>query len=882
MHNWVLVEAVAHWRAAAGLGGVYRRGRSVAWAAVLSMLVAVLVILEHGTSLAALVAEVRLEAGAQPMVEAGGLVKYWIRAANWGFAQAPGLAVTHSLPEGFTYESGSTQVWLDGAVLSLEDPGVQGTSLTWGPWLLPAASGVFDNHYGIHTFVQDLCLESYVDFQLDKALDLVGVGGHVTQLLYPVTVSTSGPNPCWAYFVEAAYDRALVPIVRVQGEWGGDFWIKPEADGPGDYTSIAEAYKRVVAGLPRRDGHTLYVQVWNEPDVPLEWSGESSASEYGHFLVDVARAIHSIGDPRIKVLNGGLTPGDVWFIRQLTGVPDFVQSFDFWASHCYPFNHPPDYNIHDGTARFPQYAIDCYLLELSALSTYGGRSGVKVILTETGYQLYDRTFYFEGYPAITEDNRAYYLERAFRDFWSRWPEVVGVTPFELVDPYGSWSGWDWLYPGSDLPHKQYTVVKALTKPSPVRVYPMEMVITFAAWATDVPGTYFSDVTATVDSGAVAPLESTAPVMVVDELYKRYFPLAGSETHRPQAGLEAGLEMEPAPAMDSLLDGIESWAFQPKPAEPASVHYLHSAQSSVGGLTVLSRIEVGDGPQAIVLDPSRDRAYVTLEEGVLVTLDTANGRVLCRACVGRDPQGVAVDPSSGEVYVANRGDGTLSVVQDAGCGEVNMVAGLMQPSAIVVDNPAKRIYVSDSAAGQLVILDIETLQATARISVGSFPDALAVDPTSGLVYVANAGDGTLSVVERDSLRVASSIDVAQGPLFGLAVDGTAGAAYVVHLGPAPTRQISVIDGRSGVVMVSLVGDREHPLSDLYAIALDEERGRLYLAAGQELLVVDTEGWSFVSGISVDAVTYNSGLAVDPSGERVYLLDSVRGGLMILGL
>ena len=299
------------------------------------------------------------------------------------------------------------------------------------------------------------------------------------------------------------------------------------------------------------------------------------------------------------------------------------------------------------------------------------------------------------------------------------------------------------------------------------------------------------------------------------------------------------------------------------------------------MKILSRIQVGRGPQAMALDPAGDRAYVTLEEGVLVTLDTGSERVLCRTSVGRDPQGVAVHPSSGEVYVANRGDGTVSVVQNAGCGEVNTVVGLMHPSAIVVDNLANRIYVSDSAAGQVVILDAERHQVVGSITVGSFPDALAVDPTSGLLYVANAGDGTLSVVERDALEVVSSIDVAQGPLFGLAVDGTTGSAYVVHLGPAPRRQISVVDGRSGEVMVSLVGDREHHLSDLYAVALDEERGRLYVASGQELLIVDTEGWSVVSATRVDAVTYSSGLAVDPSGERVYLLDSVRGELVILG-
>jgi len=853
----------------------------VAWAVVPSMLMVVLVMLQRGTLLAALVPEVRLEANAQPMVEAGGLVRYWIGASNWGLGQASDLAVTHTLPEGFSYENGSTQVWLDGALLSLEDPDQQGTSLTWGSFVLPAGSGVFDNHYGVHTFVQDLCLESYVDFQLDKALDLVGVGGHVTQLLYPVTVSTSGPDPRWVYFVQAAYDRTLVPIVRVQGEWGGDFWIKPAADGPGDYTSIAQAYKRVVAGLPRRAGHTLYVEIWNEPDVPLEWSGESNASEYGHFFVDVARAIHSIGDPRIKVLNGALTPGNVSFVRQLIGVPDFVQSFDLWASHCYPFNHPPSYNIHDGTARYPQYAIDCYLLELSALYTYGGRPGVKVILTETGYQLYDRTFHFEGYPAITEDNRAYYMERAFRDFWARWPEVVGATPFQLVDPYGSWSGWDWLYPGSDLPHKQYTVVTALTKPSPIRVYPSEMLITFAARATDVPGTYFSDVTATVDGANVSPLLGVAPVIVVDELRIQYLPLGANGGQGTEAGMEVEVSAEPVTSVEHLLDMLELLPPAPEPVQPGRVEYLSSAAPAVAAMEILARIELGPDPQAIALDPSRDRAYVTLREGVLATLDTRGDQLVCTVPVGRDPQGVAVNASTGSVYVANQGDGTVSEVTGAGCGGVATIAGLTEPIGLVVDEQANRIFVSDSEAGHVVVLNGDNRRIVGRVPVGSHPESLAFDQVSGLLYVANAGDGTLSVIRVGDLSVVSTIRISQGPLLGLAADAAAGRAYVVHLGPPPSRQIAVVDGRSGEVTVSLAGSRDRQLGDTYTIAVDEGRELLYVADGQELLVLETRGWALSGSTPVDAVTYNHGLAVEPARARVYLLDSLRGELVILG-
>ena len=814
------------------------------------------------------------------MTEAGDSVRYGLELTNWGFGQADQLLVTQTLPTGFTYQTGSTRVNLGGALLSLEDPDVHGQDLTWGPFAMPAAAGTFDNHYGVHTFVQDLCLESYVDFQLDKALNLVGVGGHVTQLLYPVTASTMGPDPCWVHFVEAAYDRTLVPVVRLQGEWGGDFWIKPEADAPGNYTSIAQAYKRVVRDLPRRDGHTLYVQVWNEPDVSLEWGGEVNAWEYAHFFVDVAQAIHSIGDPRIKVLNGALTPGNAAFVRQLTNVPGFVWAFDLWASHCYPFNHPPSYNIHNRTARYPQYSIDSYLLELSALANYGGRRGVKVLLTETGYQLYDRTFRFEGYPTITEDNRATYIKQAFRDYWALWPEVVGVTPFELVDPYGSWRSWDWLFPGTDVPHKQYKVVRAVPKPEPVEVEPSELTIIFAAQASDVPGTYYSSVTATANGTSISPLVGVAPVVVVEQLHRDSLPWGASAGRRTLARpVPEGAPGHSAGVVD-LLQELEPQLSGLEPVQLERTKYLGSPGAPLLVMPILGRVDVGAGPQAIALDPSRDRAYVTLDDGLLVTVDIQRQTVLCAVPVGPEPQGIAVHPSTGSVFLTSRGSGTVSEVEGAGCGQVSVIARLGQPAGLAIDALRNRVHVSDSEADQVVSLDLASHEVAARIPVGSHPDSLAIDDAAGLIYVANAGDGTVSVIDSDGLQVVRTITLAQGPLLGMAAGEVSGRAYVVHLGPPPGHQVAVVDGHSGEVAVTLAGDRERHLSDVYAVAVDEQRQRLYVADGQELLVVGTDDWALLGATPVDATTYSSGLAVDPIGGFVYLLDSVGGQLVVL--
>jgi hypothetical protein len=113
--------------------------------------------------------------------------------------------------------------------------------------------------------------------------------------------------------------------------------------------------------------------------------------------------------------------------------------------NVYPGNHPPEYNLHRGTATYTWSTIDSYRQELSILSQYG-RPQAKVFLSETGYNLGNAAFTFEGYPAIGEDNRAEYMQRAFRDDWAAWPEVIGVAPYELNDPLGrpEWQAWDFL------------------------------------------------------------------------------------------------------------------------------------------------------------------------------------------------------------------------------------------------------------------------------------------------------------------------------------------------------------------------------------------------------------------------------------------------------
>jgi hypothetical protein len=317
---------------------------------------------------------------------------------------------------------------------------------------------------GIHTLARESRTE--IDTHLTWAALLVGPGGYVTQPFAAIDRGTPGPSAEAVYFVEQAYARDLIPIIRMQGAFRNQTgcepspergWLRPEPDDPmawpPTYAAEAEGYLRFVAGLPRVEGRTLYVQVGNEPNLHYMWSGTASPVEYARFSVDVASAIRSLGDERVALLNAALAPeGDVdnldFLNAALAAEPSFATAFDYWAAHAYPHNQPPERNLHDGTA-LPgsRYTIDSYLLELEVLRRFGpDTSQLEVIITESGYALGDR--WYPQYPEIGEQNRADYMQRAFEQFWSRWPEVRAVTPFQLTDPHGSWQPLDWIWPSS--------------------------------------------------------------------------------------------------------------------------------------------------------------------------------------------------------------------------------------------------------------------------------------------------------------------------------------------------------------------------------------------------------------------------------------------------
>ncbi len=732
----------------------------------------------------------------------------------------------------FTYVPSSTIILGESGQISNQDPLINGQTLTWGPFHLPAAGTSVHNPRGIHTMM-DSC-DGIPALHLEGAKQLTGSGGYVTQLFYPLDSGTTGPSQCAINYVNEIYARNLIPIIRLQGYRVDGVWQAPGPGPTGNYAEIAQAYARYVAGLPLSGRSPLYIAVWNEPDLWIEWSGQPNANQYARFFVAVSQAIRQLGDPRIRIVNGALTPGNMAFLEQMLQVPGFRDAFDVWASHCYPYNHPASYNIHTGSARYGTYAIDCYLEETARIQAYG-RTNFKVILTETGYPLGDNTFGFEGYPPINESNRADYMAAAYRDYWENWPEIVAVTPFELTDPSGHWSAFDWVYPSPPyLPHAQYEAVQNLPSPAEELEPYGYQVIFRARVATDVlvSTVHTLQLSGSDRAGHVVSATNVAPVTILDAatLQSIYLPLIIKSLGN--SGPWYVSMDQPASSNPSL--GNPS-AGNTSVGAIVPDHILQTTtQASSNNLMAQnqsSTLILAGQPQALTLPESTGLAAVILSNGFLQIINLTTQQSLDPIRIGNNPQAIVNGPPGrAQVYVSLINE--LVQVDLRKQQILNRQTGLGRVRGLAWDPVTKRLLVAAAEQEQLLVFNADLSQQVATYPLDHQPDQLILDKLNRKLYLSFPGVSQIGVFDADTFEPIAQTSLVGGPLLDMAFAAKSERLYVLHVLAPNYHGITLLDPLNLKQIALLTGSAQAPLQSATAITIDPQ-GNLILAEGNSI-------------------------------------------------
>ena len=170
---------------------------------------------------------------------------------------------------------------------------------------------------------------------------------------------------------------------------------------------------------------------------------------------------------------------------------------------------------------------------------------------------------------------------------------------------------------------------------------------------------------------------------------------------------------------------------------------------------------------------------------LIDLKANPPSVIGTITVGKQPSGMAISPKGDLALVANRADGTISVLSIRGkdvlvLDTVTVGVGADQVSSVAITPDGKRALAVKSNANKVALLAIDGQKVTYEkrdLPAGIFPYNIAVTPDGKLALTADTGNGgssdgsvdTVSVIdlEANPPRVIDHVTVGDSPE-GLAI------------------------------------------------------------------------------------------------------------------
>lgn len=228
---------------------------------------------------------------------------------------------------------------------------------------------------------------------------------------------------------------------------------------------------------------------------------------------------------------------------------------------------------------------------------------------------------------------------------------------------------------------------------------------------------------------------------------------------------------------------------------------------IKNLGLISKVKVGDNPDAILYDPASKRVFTfNGRSHDSSAIDAASGKVLGTIPLDGKPEFAASD-AKGEIFV-NIEDKSELVAIDPVKLDVKAkwpLAPCTEPSGLSIDRKHRRLFVGCDNK-MMAVVDADSGKVLATPAIGEGVDATAFDDETNLAF-ASCGEGVLTVVKEDSpekFSVAENVKTQQGART-MALDSKTHNAFVVtaEFGPPPAPTADNPHPRRSVVPDSFV-------------------------------------------------------------------------------
>jgi DNA-binding beta-propeller fold protein YncE len=247
---------------------------------------------------------------------------------------------------------------------------------------------------------------------------------------------------------------------------------------------------------------------------------------------------------------------------------------------------------------------------------------------------------------------------------------------------------------------------------------------------------------------------------------------------------------------------------------------------------------------------------------LIDLKATPPKVIGTITVGKQPSGMAISPNGDLALVANRADGTISVLSIRGkdvlvVDTVMVGAAADQVSAVAITPDGKHAFAAKAAANKVALLTIDGDKVTydkRDLPTGIFPYNVAVTPDGKLALTVDNGNGGSS-------------------------DGNAKTVGVIDLEANPVRvidHVTVGDSPEGLAI--------SPKGDL-AVTVEARGSNMpktaffYHSTGA-VTALKIDGKKVTNVGEVNLGVWPRGVAFNPDGQYLYVGDFIDGDLSVL--
>jgi hypothetical protein len=205
------------------------------------------------------------------------------------------------------------------------------------------------------------------------------------------------------------------------------------------------------------------------------------------------------------------------------------------------------------------------------------------------------------------------------------------------------------------------------------------------------------------------------------------------------------------------------------------------------LATISKVKVGDNPDAILYDPATQRVFTFNGKSQDSTaVDAVKGTVLGTIKLDGKPEFAASDGKGGVfVNIEDKNELTSIDANKLAVKSTWPLAPCESPSGLSIDRKNRRLFAG--CEKMMAVVNADTGKVLATPAIGDGVDATAFDEETGLAF-ASCGEGVLTVVREESpdkFSVAENVPTQQGART-MALDSKTHNVYVVtaKFGPPP--------------------------------------------------------------------------------------------------